>query len=50
MSNLKDTVTTFNYFTKEPRIVFVKPDQEWEAVLRAELNPEVQATICIVSS
>lgn len=24
MSNLKDTVTTFNYFTKEPKTVLLK--------------------------
>ena len=40
MSNLKDTVTTFNYFTKEPRIIYVKADQEWSNIFKQELTAE----------
>ena len=48
-SNLKDTVTTFNYFTKEPRMILVKTSPEWIQTLRAEISPECQLAICIVS-
>ena len=50
MSNLKDTVTTFHYFTKEPRIVFVRSEMEWPQILNKELTAETKAVICIVDS
>ena len=49
-SNLKDTVTTFNYFTKEPRMISVKTSQEWIQTLRTEITPECQLAICIISA
>jgi hypothetical protein len=50
MSNLKDTVTTFHYFTKEPRIVLVKSEMEWPVILNKELTAETQAVICIIDN
>lgn len=49
ISNLKDTVTTFNYFTKEPRLILVKTSKEWLQTLKTEITPECQILICIVS-
>jgi hypothetical protein len=47
---LKDTVVTFNYFTKEPKVVLIKSRSyaEWDEVLRQTLSPHVLAAILII--
>ena len=47
---LKDTVITFNYFTKEPKVVLIKSRSyaEWDEVLRSTLSPHVLAAILII--
>lgn len=50
VETLKDSVNTFNYFSKEPKVVLIKSRSyaEWDEVLREHLNPNVQATILIL--
>ena len=47
---LKDSVTTFNIFTKEPKVVLIKSRSyaEWDEVIREHLNPKVLVTILII--
>ena len=50
VETLKDSVNTFGYFSKEPKVVLIKSKSyaEWDEVLREHLSPNVQATILIL--
>jgi vacuolar-type H+-ATPase subunit F/Vma7 len=50
IDTLKDSLKTFNYFTKEPKVVLISSRSygEWDEALREHLNASVQATILII--
>ena len=47
---LKDSVTTFNVFTREPKVVLIKSRSyaEWDEVIREHLTPTYVAAILII--
>ena len=47
---LKDSVTTFNIFTKEPKVVLIKSRSyaEWDEVIREHLTSHYIAAILII--
>ena len=47
---LKDSVTTFNIFTREPKVVLIKSRSyaEWDEVIREQLTPKCIAAILII--
>ena len=47
---LKDSVTTFNVFTREPKVVLIKSRSyaEWDEVIREHLTPTYIAAILII--
>lgn len=50
IESLKDSVTTFNYFTKEPRVVLFRSESSWIETFKMEITNSVLAVICVISN